>query len=79
MKDFTTFYFSIKGDHVFQYEGDRTREDIVNFAHRLVGPSVNSITSKSDFKAAKTRSELFFLFSGEPSGPEWVRMISDFT
>ena len=73
--NFHVIFSSIKGDHVFQYEGDRTREDIVNFAHRLVGPSVNSITSKSDFKAAKTRSELFFLFSGEPSGPEWVRMM----
>ena len=64
--------FSIKGDLVFEYQGDRTRDDIVNFAHRLIGPSINAIATKSDFEAAKSRSEIFFMFAGEPAGPEWV-------
>ena len=49
------FYFSLKGESVYQYEGDRTRDDIVNFALRLVGPSVNQIESKEDFEDAKSK------------------------
>ena len=64
--------YSIKGDLTFAYEGDRTRDDIVNFALRLVGPSVNQIDTKSEFELAKQRSEIFFLFAGQASGPEWV-------
>ena len=70
-QSFKFTYFSLKGDSSYQYEGDRTRDDIVNFALRLVGASVNKIESKSDFEAAKKRSELFFIFSGEMSGIEW--------
>ena len=47
--------FSLKGESVYQYEGDRTRDDIVNFALRLVGPSVNQIESKEDFEDAKSK------------------------
>ena len=61
----------MKGESSYQYEGDRTRDDIVNFALRLIGPSVNKIESKEDFEIAKTRSELFFLFAGETAGREW--------
>ena len=53
---------------MYQYEGDRTREDIVNFALRLIGASVNRIDSKVDFETAKKTSELFFLFAGEAEG-----------
>lgn len=70
IKGFPTILF-IKGDLVFEYQGDRTRDDIVNFAYRLIGPSVNAIATKSDFEAAKSRSEIFFMFAGEPAGPEW--------
>ena len=50
-------FFSLKGESVYQYEGDRTRDDIVNFALRLVGPSVNQIESKEDFEDAKSKVE----------------------
>jgi hypothetical protein len=56
----------------YSYEGDRTREDIVNFATRVVGPAVNQIESKADFDSAKKRSDILFLFSGQKSGSEWV-------
>ena len=61
----------MKGDSIFTYEGDRTREDLVNFALRLMGPSVTQIENKKDFEMAKKRSELFFLFAGENEGTEW--------
>ena len=62
----------MKGDSIFTYEGDRTREDLVNFALRLMGPSVTQLENKVDFEMAKKRSELFFLFAGENEGTEWV-------
>jgi len=70
IKGFPTILF-LKGESSYQYEGDRTRDDIVNFALRLIGPSVNKIESKEDFELAKTRSELFFVFAGETAGREW--------
>jgi len=70
IKGFPTILF-MKGDSIFTYEGDRTREDLVNFALRLMGPSVTQIENKKDFEMAKKRSELFFLFAGENEGTEW--------
>jgi len=70
IKGFPTILF-LKGESVYQYEGDRTRDDIVNFALRLVGPSVNQIESKEDFEDAKSKAELFFAFAGERAGREW--------
>ena len=61
----------MKGDSIFTYEGDRTREDLVNFALRLMGPSVTQIENRKDFEMAKKRSELFFLFAGQNEGTEW--------
>lgn len=74
IKGFPTILF-IKGDLTFAYEGDRTRDDIVNFALRLVGPSVNKIETKSEFELAKQRSEIFFVFAGQTSGPEWEHFV----
>lgn len=70
VRGFPTVLF-LKGDSVFTYEGDRTRDDIVNFATRLTGPAVKSIENKLEFEDAKTKSELFFLFAGQQDGPMW--------
>ena len=67
----TSFSFK-ETDLQYSYEGDRTREDIVAFAHRLMGPPVNLVASRTDFNRAKDKSEIFFLFSGEESGPVFV-------
>ena len=71
VNNFLLFSFSMKGDSIFTYEGDRTREDLVNFALRLMGPSVTQIENRKDFEMAKKRSELFFLFAGQNEGTEW--------
>ena len=65
-------FYSIKGDRVFEYEGDRTRDDIVNFALRVMGPAVTQLNTIGDFEEAKKRTELFFMFSGVSEGSEWV-------
>ena len=55
----------------FSYEGDRNREDIVTFAKRLLGPPVGELRTEGDFEEAKTKSEIFFVFTGDQDGPLW--------
>jgi len=70
VRGFPTIMF-LKGEDTYVYEGDRTREDIVAFAHRLMGPPVKEITSASDFDKAKQRSGLFFVYVGRPASKLW--------
>ena len=43
------FQFSFKGDQQFVYNGDRTRDEIVQFAYRLSGPSMQEVTKTASF------------------------------
>ena len=61
----------MKGHNTYAYEGDRTREDIVAFAKRLLGPPVGELRTKGDFEEAKLKSEIFFVFVGEQDGKLW--------
>ena len=38
---------------------------------QILGPPVSEITSQKEFKEAKERSEIFFLYAGEEKGPLW--------
>ena len=68
VKGFPTIMF-LKGEEVFTYEGDRTREDIVAFARRLEGPAVTRLHTREDLREAGTRSHgLYFLFVGREEG-----------
>ena len=40
-----------------------------------MGPSVTPLNTIGDFDEAKRRSELFFMFSGESEGSEWVSIL----
>ncbi len=57
------------------YEGDRTREDIVAFALRLMGPPVRTVGSVDEMKRMLDQREIAFAFIGEREGPLWVRSI----
>lgn len=67
IRGYPTILF-LDGDNVYSYEGDRTREDIVAFARRLMGPPVKAITSDQDLSEAKLNS-LFFLYVGPLEDP----------
>ena len=41
--------FSFKGDQQFVYNGDRTRDEIVQFAHSSSGPPVQEVTKTASF------------------------------
>eukprot|EP00096_Caligus_rogercresseyi_P011615 TRINITY_DN4617_c0_g1_i1.p1 TRINITY_DN4617_c0_g1~~TRINITY_DN4617_c0_g1_i1.p1 ORF type:complete len:453 (+),score=106.85 TRINITY_DN4617_c0_g1_i1:100-1458(+) len=67
IQGFPTILF-LKGENQYAYEGDRTREDIVAFSKKLLGPSVTQIKSEEDFQKALERSEIFFAYSGSSEG-----------
>lgn len=70
VRGFPTIMF-LKGEDTYVYEGDRSREDIVAFALRMMGPPVKDITSDQDLDEAKKRSELFFIYVGRPASSLW--------
>ena len=65
IRGFPTIMF-LKGEETYTYEGDRSREDIVAFAHRVMGPPVKKIKSDYDLDKAKEKSDHFFLYIGNP-------------
>jgi len=67
IKGFPTIMF-FKGEDVYTYDGDRTREDIVAFAKRMIGPPVQHIHSDSDLQEAKLNG-LFFVYVGSLETP----------
>lgn len=68
VKGFPTIMF-LKGEEVFTYEGDRTREDIVGFARRLMGPAVTRLHTQEDLAEAKRISSgIFFMYVGLDEG-----------
>ena len=67
IRGYPTIMF-LNGDNVYNYEGDRTREDIVAFARRLMGPPVQTLTDDHDLSQAKLNN-LFFLYVGSLDHP----------
>ena len=71
VRGFPTIMF-LKGEETFTYEGDRTREDIVGFARRLMGPAVSRIHNAADLADARqTSGGIFFLYVGKEEGSLW--------
>ena len=65
-------FCSLKGDASFTYEGDRTREDLVAFARRLMGPPVKALRSEEELSQVVGERDINFVFIGEDKGALWV-------
>nr|CAD7429627.1 unnamed protein product [Timema monikensis] len=63
--------FSLKGDIRYPFKGDRTLDEIVNFATRLSGPPIQTITREESLDNIKNSHSLFFIYVGEQNGPLW--------
>ncbi|XP_055381248.1 protein disulfide-isomerase TMX3 [Condylostylus longicornis] len=61
----------IKGNQEFIYQGDRTKEDLIDFALRLTGPPVQLITRPESIDMLKAAHNLFFLYIGPQEGILW--------
>ncbi|XP_060520991.1 protein disulfide-isomerase TMX3 [Cylas formicarius] len=57
------------GDHT--YHGDRTRDELVNYAIRMSGPPVQEVTRPESFNGIKRDNRLFFMYVGAREGPLW--------
>ncbi|XP_063919866.1 protein disulfide-isomerase TMX3 [Zophobas morio] len=67
---FPTIKF-IKSDEDFTFHGDRTKDDIVNFAIRMAGPPVQEVTRSESLMNLKQMNQLFFMYVGDQEGSLW--------
>ena len=75
IRGYPTILF-LKGDDTYIYEGDRTREDLVAFSRRLMGPPVQALRTEADLAEAK-RNALFFVFSGPLEHPLYEEFLTN--
>lgn len=62
---------SIKGDHEFVFNGDRTKEELLNFVMRLSGPPVQQVTRIDSIDMLKSNNLIFFTYVGKQDGVLW--------
>jgi len=62
----------MKGEEVFTFQGDRTKQDIVDFALRVSGPPVQRITRTESINNLRKGISLFFVYIGAYEGVLWV-------
>jgi thioredoxin domain-containing protein 10 len=63
---------SLNGEIQYTFKGDRTKEEIMNFALRVSGPPVQQITRSESLENLKTSNPLFFVYVGDHAGLLWV-------
>jgi hypothetical protein len=68
------YHFSLKGDEVFTFRGDRTKQDIIDFALRVSGPAVQRITRTESILNLRKSISLFFVYVGPYEGILWVSL-----
>ncbi|CAD7083643.1 unnamed protein product [Hermetia illucens] len=61
----------IKGNDEFVYNGDRSKEDILNYVLRMSGPPVQLVTRPESVDMLKSSHALFFIYVGPESGILW--------
>ncbi|XP_055843944.1 protein disulfide-isomerase TMX3 [Episyrphus balteatus] len=70
IRGYPTIMF-IKGNMEFTYSGDRTKEDLVDYALRMSGPPVQLVTRTESVDMLKDAHTLFFMFVGQQEGVVW--------
>ncbi|XP_065349237.1 protein disulfide-isomerase TMX3 [Cloeon dipterum] len=72
---FPTIMF-MKGSELFTFRGDRTKQDIVDFALRVSGPPVQRITRPESISNLRKAISLFFVYIGPYEGILWEAYLS---
>lgn len=67
---FPTIKF-IKEGREYTFNGDRTKDDIVNFALRMSSPPVQEITRPESLNTIKSNHNIFFMYVGVKEGVLW--------
>lgn len=66
------FTYSIKGSFLHEYQGDREKEEMVNYALRMSQSAVQRLTHADSLGDLKESHPVFFGFTGKQQGPLWV-------
>ncbi|ELK11117.1 Protein disulfide-isomerase TMX3 [Pteropus alecto] len=57
----------LKGDLAYNYRGPRTKDDIIEFAHRVSGALIRPLPSAQMFEHVRKRHRVFFVYVGGES------------
>ncbi|XP_026461784.1 protein disulfide-isomerase TMX3-like isoform X2 [Ctenocephalides felis] len=70
VQGFPTIMF-LKGEQDHIYHGDRTKEELLAFAHRMKGPPVQVIPRHEVLTNLKNSVNVFFVYVGKQNGALW--------
>ncbi|KAH8365901.1 hypothetical protein KR093_006999, partial [Drosophila rubida] len=70
VRGYPTIMF-IKGNMEFTYNGDRSKDELVDYALRMSGPPVQLVTRTESVDMLKGSHTIFFMFVGAQQGVVW--------
>ncbi|XP_017863895.1 PREDICTED: protein disulfide-isomerase TMX3 [Drosophila arizonae] len=70
VRGYPTIMF-IKGNMEFNYNGDRSKDELVDYALRMSGPPVQLVTRTDSVDMLKGSHTIFFMFVGPQQGVVW--------
>ncbi|CAH2039559.1 unnamed protein product, partial [Iphiclides podalirius] len=70
IRAFPTIMF-IKGSFLHQYNGEREKEEMVNYAMRMAQPAIQRVTHADSMEYLKETHNIFFGYVGKQQGPLW--------
>ncbi|KAI1285422.1 Protein disulfide-isomerase TMX3 [Halotydeus destructor] len=77
VRGFPTLMF-INKDKVVEYHGDRTEDEILDFARRAVGPKVRQIANCEALKTALDEHKVYFIYFGNEIPSDLVETIDEY-
>lgn len=66
------FNCSIKGSFMHEYTGERSMQDMVDYANRMSQPAVQRLSQADTINYLKEIHSIFFGYIGNLQGPLWV-------
>lgn len=70
VRSYPTIMF-IKGNMEYSYSGDRSKDELVDYALRMSGPPVQLVTRAESVDMLKGSHTIFFMFVGSQEGVVW--------
>ncbi|XP_073842360.1 thioredoxin-related transmembrane protein 3 [Musca autumnalis] len=70
VRSYPTIIF-VKGNMEYTYTGDRSKDELVDYALRMSGPPVQLVTRTESVDMLKSSHTIFFMFVGQQEGVVW--------
>ncbi|XP_050431974.1 protein disulfide-isomerase TMX3 [Adelges cooleyi] len=71
LRAYPTILFIKGNEGRYNFDGERSTEELVHFAKRMVRPPVQEVTDSSDIEMLKQSQKHFFMFIGDSKGHFW--------